>query len=209
MVDSGDDFTTAFADRIIDIGGMLRLAGGDNRALPARAYPGIRLAAAEPADPLLEQLTVVEAAHRIGEPGVTTSRMVILYETASRSSHAGFPGLVNIASACRQAGAGILAFSVDNHPQVIHDLPGFLTRNHAPFPAIRLYRWRSGHLTNAMAPLAIRIGTTRGTPLIAVRQGGQVAVQAEGWVEVAAVADQLIQACQGSRASTTQIPHRR
>jgi hypothetical protein len=209
MVDSGDDFTTVFADRIIDMGGMLRLAGGDNRPLPARVYPGIRLTAPESDNPLLEQLTVVEAAQRIGEPATTTRRMVILYETASRTSQAGFPGLLSVAIACRQAGAEILAFSVDNHPRTLHDLPNFLARNQAPFPAIRLYQWRPGQLINAMAPLAIRIGTSWSTPLVAVRQGDRVAIQAEGWAKVAAAADQLIRACKGSREPVTRISNTR
>jgi TLP18.3/Psb32/MOLO-1 phosphatase superfamily protein len=198
MVDTGDDFSTTFADRIIDISGMLRLAGGDNRPLPARVYPGIHLAAAESPDALPEQLTVVEAASHIAHSATNTPQMVVLYNSRARSSRGEFPALVSLAKACRQAGGTVLAFSVDNHPQSIRDLPDLINQHQAPFTAVRLYGWRPGQLTKAMAPLGIRIGSTWAIPLVAVRSGEQVAVQAEGAIDVADMAARLIEACKVS-----------
>jgi uncharacterized protein len=195
LVESDDDFTVTFADRFLEIGSVLRLAGGDNRPLPLRVHHGMQLAAAEPAGTLLEQLTVTELAQRISAQSARGPVMMILYYSRGRNSRNAFPRLVEIADGCKQAGGDVLALSIDNRVRDIRKLSGFLRDQHAGFPPARLYPWPSGDLTRALEPLGFRVGMF-GTPLVAIRKGGGVAIQAEGSAEVGALTDQLIEACQ-------------
>jgi hypothetical protein len=88
LLNNGDDFATAFPDRYASYGGPLRVRGGDNRPLPVRAYPEIQLQ--PPPDPAdsLANLTVEEAASRIGNSGRS---LVLLYGTWSQSERAAMP----------------------------------------------------------------------------------------------------------------------
>jgi hypothetical protein len=205
MVDSGDDFSTTFVDRLVEVGPILRVAGGDNRPLTTRAYygaPAVTPPSGEPDDAVatrVEQLTARELARRISSHPGGTPLVVILYFSGGRNSQAVFPRLVDIARGCKVAGADVLALSLDARPESVRRLSSFLREQSADFPPLRLLPWRSGELSGALDPLGIQIGSSFGIPLVAVRTNGSVAVQAEGAAEVDAQANQLVGACQAAR----------
>jgi hypothetical protein len=97
LVESGDDFATTFADRYLDMSGVLRVAGGDNRPLPAKAFPDVTLWPAPHPEDSLVRVTVEEAAARIAAaPGRS---VIMLYPQSSALE------LAKIAERCRAAGA--------------------------------------------------------------------------------------------------------
>jgi hypothetical protein len=116
--------------------------GGDNRPLPVKAYPEIKLQPPpNPADTLIH-ITVQEAAGQIGN---TRSRtLILLYATWSQDWLAGMPALTNLARECRKAGVEVLAFNTDQEPRALWNLPGILRRNAASFQAVHLSRWQPG-----------------------------------------------------------------
>ena len=81
LLNTGDDFSTAFADRYVSSGGILRVLGGDARPLPSRAYPSIRLEPAPDPTDSVTHLTVEEAVSRIGAGGPRA--LVMLYSVWS------------------------------------------------------------------------------------------------------------------------------
>jgi uncharacterized protein len=204
MVDTGDDFTLTFADRIVEIGPILRIAGGDNRPLPVRASIGSGTVAAEPPAKPVDRLTVAELARRISSQADSDPLMVILYYSQGRNSRAGFPRLVEIADGCKQAGGDVLALSIDDSPSSIRKLSSFLTQHRANFPAMHLQPWPSGHLAQALDPLGFQVDMF-GVPRVAVRKNRVVLIQAEGHAQVAGLADQLVSACNGSPQPVAQI----
>jgi uncharacterized protein len=198
LLPTGDDFAVTFADRYQSYWGLMRVRGGDNRPLPVKSHPGIKLQPApDPADTLptvnIPQLTVDEAATRIGGSG---RALVLIYHTWSQYDRARMPALAQLAEECRSKGAEVLAFSTDREPQALEQLPGVLERSKAPFTAVQLRPWQSGHLTRAMAPVGVRIPAHWEGPIVAVRNGaGGVVVQTVGYEELAANAARVRGAC--------------
>jgi hypothetical protein len=184
LVQQDDDFTRAFIDRYIMLGPMLRVAGGDNRPIPIHVVlvPGFaaRLGAEHP--PGVEQLTVTDAAERIAAVKERPA-IVLLYSTWDQATRTSFPAILALLRRCEDSGAQVLAFSMDENWNAVRQLPEFLRAAAAPFPPVHLYKWPSGQLTGAMAPLGIRVGTSWMPPLAAVRdRDGRVRAQAEGLV---------------------------
>lgn len=185
MVERDDDITRAFADRYTKVEAFIRLAGGDNRPLPVHWAEVSRLLTRPGAGnvPGLERLTVAEAAQRIaaarGRPAV-----VLFYKWGNARTRERFPAILALLRRCRQRGASVLAFSVDEQWYAPPKLPAFLRAQGAPFPAIHLYRWLEGRFSGAMEPLGFDIGTTWGTPLVALLdRDGQVLAQEESIVD--------------------------
>jgi hypothetical protein len=198
MADSGDDFNTTFGDRIIEVGPILRLAGGDNRPLPVRAHLGRDVLAGESATVPVERLTVVELGRRVSSQPDSRPAMVILYYSRGRNSRAGFPRLVEIANGCKQAGGDVLALSIDDDAHSVRKLANFVEKHRATFAPMHLQRWPSGQLAGTLDPLGFDIGDAFGVPMVGVRQNHRVLIQAEGHSQVASVARELIQACHPS-----------
>jgi hypothetical protein len=194
LLNTGDDFASAFADRYASYGGVLRVRGGDNRPLPVKAYPEIKLQ--PPPDPAdtLAHVTVEQAAHQIAS---TRSRtLVIIYATWSQQSRARMPILSKLAIECMRAGVEVFAFSTDEEPQALWDLPEVLRYNGAPFPPVHMSKWKPGQLTRTMAPLGIRVGAEWMPPIVALRNGAAgVSLQLEGWGDVSSRAPALEAAC--------------
>jgi hypothetical protein len=180
MVLQDDDITRTFADRYIDVNGLIRVAGGDNRPIPVRgAAPEFSEPGADRV-PGLERLTVTEAAQRIaaarGRPAV-----VLFYQWGNKRTRERFADVVAVVRRCQERGAVVMAFSVDEPWFAPPELPDFLREQQAPFPAIHLYPWLEGQFMRAMAPLGLRIGTTWRTPLIALLdRTGRVLAHAQG-----------------------------
>jgi hypothetical protein len=196
LLDTGDDFSIAFADRYVSAGGMLRVLGGDNRPMPSRAFPSITLEPApDPADSVAH-VTVEEAASRID---AGSSRvLVLLYHVWSEPSLAALPALGALARDCRASGVEVLAFMTDQERAAIEQLPRLLRNAGAPFSATHLRPWPSGHLTSAMAPLGIRVGSSWAPPIIAMRVGGLgVVAQIEGLQAFSDSAAVIRKACSG------------
>jgi hypothetical protein len=201
---SGDDFSRVFADRYTPIlmpngeRDFYRVAGGDNRALVIRGHaspveselaPNTVPRAESFTDgvPGVEYLTVRQTAERIqsvrGRPAV-----VLLYGTWNERTRGHLPEIARTARACRDAGIAFLAFHTDHLHHAVEELPGLLQQHDAPFPAVQLYRWRSGLLDGTMGPLGIRVGTSWRPPLVAVLDAqGAVVWQSQGVSDWAAV----------------------
>jgi hypothetical protein len=201
---SGDDFSQVFADMYTPmlIPGMMsdfyRVAGGDNRALRVRGtsktveseLDPYQIPAAESMTdgvPGVEYLTVRMAADRIraerGRPAV-----VILYGIHKTLVQQHFPEIVRVTRVWQDRGIDVLAFHTDVSWMAIHHLPDTLRAHGAPFPAVQLYRWKSGMLDASMAELGIEVGMSWGPPLVAVLdREGNVVWQAQSvtdWAEV-------------------------
>jgi hypothetical protein len=87
---------------------------------------------------------------------------------------------------------------MDREPRALEQLSGVLERSKAPFAAVQLRPWQSGHLTRAMAPVGIRIPAHWYGPIMAVRNGARgVVVQTVGYEELAVKAGTLRTACSG------------
>jgi uncharacterized membrane protein YgcG len=194
LYNAGDDFAQRFDDRFIDMGGVLRVAGGDNRTLPSRAYPNIKpQPAPSPVDTVV-QLTVEEAAAEIGATGPRT--LVILYYGWGAEPRTGLPALAALAAKCRDEGVDLRAYAMPQGATARWLLPERLREVHAPFPPRQLRQWEPGSLSRAMSPLGIDIGTEFSTPLLAVRVGGSGTVaQVEGYSALAGRAKPIAAAC--------------
>jgi hypothetical protein len=202
---SGDDFSQVFADRYTPmlmpgtgVYDFYRVAGGDNRALVIRGNaetveselaPNTVPRAESYADgvPGVEYLTVRHAAERIraakGRPAV-----VLLYGTWNDQTKGDLPEITGTARTLRDLGIGFLAFHTDAIPRAVEGLPGLLRQHDAPFPAVQLYRWRSGMLDATLAPLGISIGRSWSPPLVAILDAqGAVVWQAQGVTDWAGV----------------------
>jgi uncharacterized protein len=196
MLPSGDEFARAFADRYIPIGGIWRLAGGDNRAIPihdasvARELAAVYGAAAAAEASSVSRITVRDAAERIaavsGRPSI-----VVLYSSTGPREEAVFDELAAAAGQWQAEGVELLAFAIDRD-ETVPALPAFLQQHGATFAPVNLYRWPAGTLDRAMAPLGIQIGKVYDHPLIAVRAAdGKVVYQQQGFTSVAAANDAL------------------
>ena len=202
---SGDDFSRVFADRYTPmlmpgtgVYDFYRVAGGDNRALVIRGNaPTVEselasntVPAAESytdGTPGVEYLTVRQMAERIqaakGAPAV-----VLLYGLWNERTQGHLPDIVRTARTCRDRGIAFLAFHTDPLPRAMDTLPLLLRQHDAPFPAVQLYRWRSGMLGGTLAPLGIRVGRSWDPPLVAVLDGqGGVVWQSQDVTDWAAV----------------------
>ena len=194
LLDTGDDFAQTFGDRYLSTGGILRVAGGDNRPLPSRAYPDIKVEPApNPADSVI-QLTVDEAVVEIGSGKPRT--LVILYSDWGRESRAALPLLAELASACREHGASVRAYAIPENATATWLLPERLREAGASFPPRQLTPWPVGHLAQTMAPLGIRVGLQWSTPLVALRAAGSgTLLQIEGYEALADGAGPIREAC--------------
>jgi hypothetical protein len=202
---SGDDFSRVFADLYtpmllpgIPWDDFYRVAGGDNRALVIRGRaepaeselaPNARPTAESYTDgvPGVEYPTVRQAAQRI-EATRGRRAVVLLYGTGNEQTLGHVADIVKAARTCRDRGITFLAFHTDNHPHVVARLPRLLRQHDAPFPAVQLYRWRSGMLDATMTPLGIQVGTSWKPPLVAVLDArGAVVWQSQDVTDWAAV----------------------
>jgi uncharacterized protein len=176
-----DDITRAFRDIYTKVTVLVRVAGGDNRPIPIHTYavsPQLTRKGAGNV-PGLERITAHEAAARIaaarGGPAV-----VLFYQWGNRKTREHFPQIVDLVRRCQTHSAQVLAFSVDEPFYAPSEIPGFLRDQHAPFPAIHIYPWLEGQFTEYMNPIGIRIGTSWGTPLMAlIDKDGRVLAQAQ------------------------------
>jgi hypothetical protein len=113
---------------------------------------------------------------------------VLLYGSGNEQTRGRLPEITRTARACRELGIAFLAFHTDRLPRVVERLPELLRRHDAPFPAVQLYRWRSGMLDGTMAPLGIRVGASWLPPLVAVLDAqGAVVWQSQGVTDWSAV----------------------
>lgn len=164
MVLRDDDFTHAFIDRYVRLGGLLRLADGDNRPIPMGTG---EQPPPPPATPLLERLTVFQASERIaaarGKPVV-----VLLYSTWSNNMTRLMPDLMDFLRRCQAAGIEVQAFSTDDNPQAMVRLSDLLLEHHAPFAPVLLHAWAPGELTQAMATHGIVVQSRFRPPIIAL-----------------------------------------
>jgi hypothetical protein len=198
LLNTGDDFATAFADRYESFGGPLRVRGGDNRPLPVEAYPEITLQPASDssktdAEPPPVGITVDDAATRIGK---SAHVLVVIYGTWSLQERARMPLLTKLARECRTRGAEVIALSSDNEPPALRQLPDVLRRNNAPFTAVHLLPWQSGQLTKAMSTVGITVPKAWYSPIVAVRTAESgVAIQIVGAEQLAHQAPQIVAAC--------------
>jgi uncharacterized membrane protein YgcG len=179
MILQEDDFTHAFIDRYVRLGGLLRLADGDNRPIPMATGEQPPVPAATP---LIERLTVAQASQRIaerrGKPVV-----VLLYSTWSKNMVRLMPALMEFLRRCEAAGIEVLAFSSDDNSTAILRLSDLLLEHQAPFPPLLLYDWAPGELSRAMAPHGIVVEPVWRPPLIAlVGADGRAIAQDEGIV---------------------------
>jgi hypothetical protein len=188
LLESGDDFATAFADRYLDMSGVLRVAGGDNRPLPSKAFPEVTPWPAPHPEDSLVRITVDEAAARIAAtPG---RAIVLLYDTADLED------LVPLARRCHDAGAKVLGFSVDMDPSTVWELPSNLAYAQAPILPVHLTQWPDGGLIAAMSPLGIRVPAHWDPPIVVVRDSTSgVLTQTEGSGMLADEVEQLAAAC--------------
>ena len=169
--------------------GVLRVAGGDNRPLPAKAFPDVTLWPAPHPEDSLVRVTVEEAAARIA--AVPGRSVIMLYPQSTVLK------LAKVAERCRAAGAEVLAFNMDKAPQDVWNLPTALAYAGAPFPAVHLEQWPSGALVAAMRPLGVRVAMSWAPPIVAVRDGANgVLVQTEGMRELESGSDDLVAACE-------------
>ena len=194
MLETRDDFATAFADRYVDMGGILRLTGGDNRPLPSRANPDIVLERApDPADSVAH-VTVDEVAAQIG--AAEGRALIVLYQIWDKQSMAALPALNAVVRECRDAGVTPLVFATDQRPRAIEQLPRVLRRAGAPFTAVHLRQWPPGRLTSSMAPLGITVHKWWAAPIMAVRvSGAGVVAQTEGLEALVNGATEIRTAC--------------
>jgi hypothetical protein len=135
LLESGDDFATRFADRYLDMSGVLRVAGGDNRPLPSKVLPEVKLWPAPRAEDSLVDVTVDEAASRMA--AASGRAVVLLYGTNQLEE------LVQVAERCRADGAEVLAFNVDQDLPTLWALPQTLAYLGARFPAVHISQWPS------------------------------------------------------------------
>lgn len=105
-------------------------------------------------------------------------RLVLLYAASCPYSRELFPEFVHLAERARRLNVSIFAFSTDRS---VETLEAYVGNQALPFSIVWIRPWKSGHLDLAMRPTGIDIGTTFGTPLIAVLDtSGQLVGQWEG-----------------------------
>ena len=188
MVDTGDDFNAAFADRMVAYDGVVRLAGGDNRPIPA---PGEAPTPRPVMDSSVTWLSVTEAAGRIraarGRPAV-----VLIYCPCSAEAR---QVVAEVSALARQHDeVDFLAFgsSSDQSGRYIGDL---LRNSGAPFPAFQLYPWPTGKLLESLATVGVgHEGTEWENPMFAVLNAqGKAVAQGEGLTGVGPIAAALRQ----------------
>jgi uncharacterized protein len=178
MLDSGDDFSSTFADRIVDYGGgLLRIAGGDNRPLPG---PGEAPEPAPVIDSTVTRLTVGEAAYRIraarGRPTV-----VLVYCPCSEEVRRAVGEVAELSRARGADSVTVLAFAYSNDESG-RRIGNFIRDIGAPFPAFQLYWWPRGMLFQSLATVGIEHEPGNFVnPMFAVLDAkGRVVVQGEG-----------------------------
>lgn len=132
---------------------------------------------AEAQSTTVRAVAVSEAAARIRRD-TGRVRVVLLYAATCPASRRMFPEFVRFADRSRRQNVSILAFSTDDSPAI---LQAYLGGQALPFARVHIRPWRRGELDAAMRPLGIDIGTSFGTPLIAVLdRKGKVVGQWEG-----------------------------
>jgi hypothetical protein len=211
LLDSGDQYSRTFADRYLPyddagFGFYYRVAGGDNRRLARR---GTGDAVESELDPRprrqppsdssdagrVEHLTVFQAAQRI-EAVTNRPSVVVLYAVDGSDTRDSFGGLVTLAEFCANHGIELLAFDISDDAQIA-ELPEFLASKGARFPAVHVYRWRSGLLGSSFGRVGIRIPIEWMPPLVAVRdRSGRVVWQEPGirdWATVLAEARSAVE----------------
>jgi hypothetical protein len=120
------------------------------------------------------------------QPG---ARVVLLYATTCRYSHAMFPEVVALAERYSPLGVRFLAFSIDETPDLLEE---YLSSVGYGFERLHIQPWQPGELIAALEPLGIDVRTRVGTPHIAVIdadgqlvgqvRGGSGARQADQWL---------------------------
>lgn len=178
-----DDFTRTFADRFVLALGMLRINGGDNRALPLfrNDFEDITKSSAVATSPIpyVEHMDLSDAFARIaadrGSP-----MLLVLYQSDRYFAEDFIPRLIRIADTYVPRGLVVEAYSVDNDESA-RRITGAFERHPAPFPVRRIRPWTPGQLGVGLERLGITIGVTWGIPLVAVLdRDGTVLAEAEG-----------------------------
>lgn len=160
-----------FEDRVIDAGGILRLAGGDNRLLP-----GPWSAQSVNGDTGVEHLTAREAADRVQ---ASSGRPVVLFLYQSGQKTA----IRAVAELARRYGPDKVSFVTFAIDETIFTpwLPGTLREADAPWPAVHIYPWLPGQLSRYMQSIGVPLNRTWVTPAVAVRdRTGRTVFFAEG-----------------------------
>jgi len=120
------------------------------------------------------------------QPG---ARVVLLYATTCRYSHAMFPEVAALADRYSPLGVRFLAFSIDKTPDLLEQYLGSVGYS---FDRLHIQPWQPGELIAALEPLGIDVRSRVGTPHIAVIdadgqlvgqvRGGSGARQADRWL---------------------------
>ncbi len=108
-------------------------------------------------------ISAFDAAAIAGRQGRPT--VLILYGTGCPRSHAMFPGFAALAERHASRNVAFLAFATD---RVAQDVPGFLSRYHAPFEPVHVQRWAPGQMAVAMATIGLQLPTPWNLPHVAV-----------------------------------------
>jgi hypothetical protein len=140
-----------------------------------------------PAAAQVTSLTAADAGALIrAQPG---ARVVLLYATTCRYSHAMFPEVVALAERYSPLGVRFLAFSIDEAPDRLEEYLGSVGYG---FERLHIEPWQPGELIAALEPSGIDVRSRVGTPHIAVIdaygqlvgqiRGGSGARQADRWL---------------------------
>jgi len=142
----------------------------------------------------IEYLTVGQMATRVRRLQAPT--ILVLYGTECPLSQKLMPGLEQITRRHRAAGLQVHAIN-DDPDEAGYDIPGFMHAANASFPALRLRRWRSGELANALRSAGSTVipgGGTYTRPVVVVwDQYGTVVAQAQGMPDAQAL-EQVVRA---------------
>jgi hypothetical protein len=182
LTDYDDEYSNSFANRYVSAYGVLRINGGDNRALPTFdtkwdvASDAIPVATSP--IPMVEQMDVQQAVERIathrGRPMIVT-----LFHYGNSHGKIFFPRLVRLAKEYAPKGLEVVAFSVDKD-RCLRCVTRAFENDPAPFPALRILPWESGQLGAGMRTIGISVGTVWAAPLVAViDRDGRVIAQGQ------------------------------
>ena len=151
------------------------------RAVRARLLPATLTIAAVagmpcPASAQVTSMTAADAGALIrAQPG---ARVVLLYATTCRYSHAMFPEVVALTERYSPLGVRFLAFSIDQTPDFLEEYLGSVGYG---YDRLHIQPWESGDLIAALEPLGIDVRSRVATPHIAVIDAdGQLVGQMRG-----------------------------